>query len=186
MNRLDGFRKSYIDSLKVIEGYTLDPVMSAITNWILTTEASLFSALPVGWGTLYSAQDCDALLGTINHALIDDGEISFPVVNGEPRIAFHCRWEDNYKDLVLHTSEKEVEARMGKVHTITFLETIDEFIQQRDLWEAAQLKRHFVFDVARHGLAFARTNYPLVTDEQVQDWQDDIAARVTQRKNLGM
>lgn len=186
MNRLDGFRKSYIDSLKVIEGYTLDPVMSAITNWILTTEASLFSAFASGWGNLHSAQECDALLSTIHHALVDDGDISFPVVNGEPRIALLSRWEDNFRNIVLSTSEQEFEKRMGKEYTITFLETIDEFIQQRDLWDKEQLKRHFVFDAALHGIGDARKHYRTVTDEQVQEWQGDIAARVTQRKNLGM
>ncbi len=186
MNRLDGFRKSYLDSLAVIEGYTLNPDMAAITNWILTTESNLFSAFVSGWGNLHSAQECDALLSTIHHALVDDGDISFPVVNGEPRIALLSRWEDNFRNIVLSTSEKEVEARMGKKYTITFLETIDEFIQQRDLWDKAQLKRHFVCDAAIQGIEFAREHYREVTDEQVQEWQADIDFRVAQRLGRGM
>lgn len=186
MNRLTMFHQSYLDSVAQIEQFRTDPDMASITNWILTTKANLFSALPKGWGNLNSAQECETLLHVIHHALVDDGEISFPVVRGEPRMAFLSRWEDNFRNLVLTDAEKEFSQRFGTSIEITFLDTIDQFIEARDVWEANQHKRHFVADAARFGVDFAREHYPDVTDEQVQEWQADINFRVAQQLEHGM
>lgn len=203
MNRLKEFRKAYKQAVVQIKKYLNDPVMYEVTNWLLTAETDLFSALPKGWGNLYSAQDCETLLGTIHHALVDDGEISFPVVRGEPRIAFVSQWETNVDEyiltdaekefisqwetnvdeFILTDAEKEFKQRFGMSIEITFLNTIQEFISARTLWEANKEKQYFVADAARFGIEFAKKHYPKVTDEQVQQWRPDIEAQVA-RLNL--
>lgn len=183
MNRLKEFRKAYKQAVAQIKKYLNDPVMYEVTNWLLTAETDLFSALPKGWGNLYSAQDCETLLGTIHHALVDDGEISFPVVRGEPRMAFVSRWETNVDEFILTDAEKEFKQRFGMSIEITFLNTIQEFISARTLWEANKEKQYFVADAARFGIEFAKKHYPKVTDEQVQQWRPDIEAQVA-RLNL--
>ena len=58
-----------------------------------------------------TATGCASLLHMIDHAVHDDGDITFVKVNGEPRITFAWRHEDNFRDLVLTSQEKEFEAR---------------------------------------------------------------------------
>ena len=186
MNRLTEFHQAYINAVAQIERFKSDPIMAPITNWILTPETNLYSVFSSGWGNIYSANDCETLLNTICHALIDDGDISFPVVNGEPRIALLSRWEDNFRNIVLSTSEREFAERFNRPIVITFLDSIDEFIVARSQWDIAQLKRHFVVDAARRGIEVARNHYKTVTDEQAQSWQIEIDEYSSKLKSCGI
>lgn len=186
MNRMSQFADNYHTAIKRIQEYESDPTMAAITKWILTTDENLFSVFPVGWNILYSAQDCELLLDTIHHALVDDGDISFPVVNGEPRIAFVSRWEDNIDAFILSDAEKEFARRFGREHEITFLDSIDDFIEQRIQYAANLIKKYFVQDAARFGIDFAKENYPTVTNEQIVEWQSEIDERIKLQQRMGI
>ncbi len=87
---------------------------------------------------LYSAQGFAGLCTLIYHALVDDGDICFPVVDGSPKILFASRWEvslddcidAHYKDMI--DSRNEFFVKLGespKPITLEFLDTVDQFIK---------------------------------------------------------
>lgn len=169
MNRLNLFQKAYDEALAAIAHYQSDPNMAAITQWILTTEVNLYDCLP-RFEHANTAESCASLLHTIHHALVDDGDISFPVVNGSPRMSFISRYEDNYSEFVLTETEKEFRARYNKTYTITFLDTVEQFIEHVEQWHEDTTKRHFIHDAKRFGIAFAAQHYHTVTEQQIQEW----------------
>jgi hypothetical protein len=95
---------------------------------------------------MYSAETFDGICHRIHHALVDDGDICFPVVNGEPHIAFIWKGEKDIEKYILSESDK---LRMdtynftmksfGKEEEkleITFLKDVYEFTEAFDKHEA--------------------------------------------------
>jgi hypothetical protein len=84
-----------------------------------------------------SAQGFAGLCASIHHALVDDGDICFPVVDGSPKILFANRWEVSPDDCVdahykqVIDSRNEFFVRIGKPAkpiTVEFLDNVKDFI----------------------------------------------------------
>ena len=100
MLRLKNIEEKHQTDLKEIQVCLNDECeeMRAITNLLIQTDVNPYGFLPNEWANGFDTSSGFAsLLHMIYHALVDDGEISFPIVNGEPRIRFVSRWEDNYE-----------------------------------------------------------------------------------------
>ena len=172
MSRFQKFEKAYneaIDSITLMLSDEDD--VGLLANWLMDTDHNPYSFLPEAWaGAMGTAEGFASLLHMIHHALVDDGDISFPVVNGEPRIAFVWKHEDNARDYILTNQEKQMDTdgRMRawrglnpeeSMYEITWLESVSEFIEQRDLYQAAEIKRWFANDAEIHGVDFAVKHY---------------------------
>lgn len=160
--KLQEFQKSFDDSIAVIKAHAepglYEPHMDGLVRWMLTTKANPYGYIPSAANSFSSADSFAGLLHMIHHALYDDGDITFVSVDGEPRIVFVWRHEDNLRDFVLTDQEKDFEANpllgVPKVYDVQVLDiTPEEFgplydaheeeRKQRweDLWESTKERR---------------------------------------------
>jgi hypothetical protein len=133
--------------------------MTTITNFLLETDANPYAIFPDNGGYMGSAENFASLLHQIYHALVDDGDICFPVVNGEPRICFVWKHEDNIKKYVLSKTEQQMERNYGSEYEITFLDNVDDFISAFKAFQIADIKRCFLKDAESQGIEFAVKHY---------------------------
>lgn len=126
--------------------------------------------LPDGWNTsLQSSSDLVGLLSNIHHALVDDGDICFPVYNGQPYIAFACQHEFSEENIDRYIGKTNAEWRKpshptnvrmrefrekhGLLDTplleVTFLKDVYEFTAACDAHEASEFKKSFITTVGR-------------------------------------
>lgn len=156
------------DAIKSVIKYT-EPVESApgfseFVNWALATQSSGYGWLPVEWGgSLGSAAGAEMLFSHIWHALYDDGDISFVVVNDAPRIVFVNRFDSDFSDKVLTQSDRMLAERRAKIGgETTPLVVLDcsiaEFCAIHDAYEEKCVRRAFAFEAARWGVEFAVKN----------------------------
>lgn len=159
-----------------------DASMKHIANWLFETKHNPYGFLPESWaGGMKTATGFESLLNCIHHALIDDGEISFPVVNGEPRIRFVGKWEDNAEYLVLTRQERRwydgEERYFGSFKDrlkVTWLNTVFEFTKAKDEYELNQLKHYFLMDAARQGVEYALKHYG-DREQFNKEWINEVA-----------
>lgn len=105
------FKKNYDEAVESIIGFQDHPQMGGLVRWMMETETNPYGYLPSHYaGSLSSAEAFAGLLHMIQYSLYDDGDITFVTVNGEPRIVFAWKHEDNFRDLVLYDQEKEFES----------------------------------------------------------------------------
>ena len=113
MNKLNDFKKSHEEALAAIQMFSeptkYNPPMDGLVRWMLETGANPYGYLPNNGNALGSAESFAGLLYSISHALYDDGDITFVSVNGEPRIVFAHRTEDNIRNMALSPVERERE-----------------------------------------------------------------------------
>lgn len=159
MSRIAEFHKSFNEALATIEHFKTDANMAAITNWLLNTDASPYSIFADAGGRVGSAESFAGLLQCIHHALVDDGDICFPVVNGRPRICFVWQHEKNVEQYILTAQEKGFIRDFGTDYEITFLDNIDQFIAAYDAAHIKFIKRCFLIDARAKGVQFATKNY---------------------------
>ncbi len=158
MTRFDEFKKNYEEAVEDIKQFLVheDKEMNHLANWLYSTRHNPYGIFcNAEWASSMSSAEMFAnLLSHIHHALLDDGDISFPVINGNPRIAFIHRHENNVAEYVLNKSEQR---RHDNI--ITWLDDAFQFTQAFDENEVTQLKKHFLNDVKRFGLEFASKHY---------------------------
>ena len=160
MDKFAKFQKAYENSLEAIHSYLNDDYedMRLIAKWLLETQHNPYGFLPDSYaGSLDTAEGFSSLLGTIHHALVDDGDISFPVVNGEPRIRFVHRHERGVETYVLTDQELEWATEensrfMRSEYEIEWLKNVGEFIAAKDQYEVEQLKRYFLHEADPHNI----------------------------------
>ena len=151
--KFDKFRSDTESCIKSIEFMIKEPRLTKLFAWLLTTDISPYSFLPYGWqGSLSTASETESLFSTIYGAVVDDGDISFVTVGGEPRIVFgdvRFMTEDNINDIVLSPSEKfPVVKKEIKILNIE----PNEFVDYGNEFATKQLQKHFVTDAAIRGL----------------------------------
>jgi hypothetical protein len=138
MDRIDHWRDQFEDAIVRIQRYRTDvnPEMRRITCWLMETTANPYSFLQWGYARAFqSADQFAALLQTIHHALVDDGEITFVAVNGRPMIVFVAR--DEIGNVELRTDiERELADRRGEPVRYEFLEGLEAFIECQERRDA--------------------------------------------------
>lgn len=169
MNKLDEFTQVHEEALQTIkdklEPSQYEPDTSPLFKWMLETDANPYAYLPEGWaGHMSTATGCASLFHMIDHAVHDDGDITFVKVNGEPRIVFAWRHEDNFRDMVLSFQEKDLEARrVGRTRFKYEVEILDikpaEFGPLYDAYQAERVKEYFINDAWSRGVDWAADHY---------------------------
>ena len=164
------------------------PEMQAITKYLLDTDANPYGFLPPAWaGAMTTSTGFASLLGMIHHALFDDGDISFPVVNKEPRIAFVWRHEKNYEDYVLSEQEKQLKEKFGSEYRIEHCENVLDWISRHKDYHRKDILDCYVQDAARNGWEFANRHYSRYANFD-PDWEFDesVVAKVEKiKKDFG-
>jgi hypothetical protein len=189
MNKYELFDKNHQDAIASIKLYICDSnetEMQAITEYLLETDANPYGFLPGEWaGCTGTATDFIRLLNMIHHAIYDDGDISFPIVNGEPRISFIWKNEDNYNSLILSESERDMQERLGVVYGVEQCDNILDFISKHKEYHRKDIKRCFIGDAAMHGWEFAvRHNSAYFNFDPYWEFDDEVISEVNRKRKL--
>lgn len=177
MNRLEQLEKNHIKYMEGIRKHaeTQQPEMRALVDLLLETEANPYGFLPEAWASCTeSSSGMYGLLNNIHHSLYDDGDISFPIVNGEPRIAFVWKGEDNYANYVLSETEKYCRDQRGSEYDIEFCADALDFIARHKEYHRKDIQRCFILDAAMRGISFAVEHYSKYANFD-PDWEFDDA-----------
>jgi hypothetical protein len=155
--RFHMFETRYNDAISYIKTLQTDDVMSSITNWLLDTEINPYSFLPESYAALVcTAEGFESLLHEIRHALFDDGDISFPVINNNPYILFVDRYEatiNSFADLSLYVED------IYDINDVVWLNSIEEFMAAADEYHKKTIKKCFNSDLRRFGIDEAVSHY---------------------------
>lgn len=154
MNRFETYKKNYDEAVASIKS-KIDVDSEIIKQYPEYKEAAvlckfLFECTDVdlygyvchkNFGSSFctDAQAFEVLCSTIYHAIIDDGDICYPVVDDRPRIAFISRYEAELKDCcfeweidqIKSTREvlRSIGVEKGDEISLTFLKDAYEFIE---------------------------------------------------------
>lgn len=162
MNKLENFEKVHQEALAAIARFQQGPPeMVGLVEWMLTTDANPYAYLPEGWaGAISCSTGFAGLLFAIRHAVLDDGDITFVTVNGEPRIVFADKWDDNFRNYVLSNQEGRMVIDMDSEFDIKVLDiSPNEFGALHDAFQAKWVKKCFMSDARRQGVDFAVKHY---------------------------
>lgn len=187
MLRLKTIEQNHQDSLRTIKSFLDDesPEMRAITKLLCETDVNPYSFLPHEFANGFNTSaGFESLLHMIHHALVDDGEISFPVVNGEPRIIFVSAYEDNYEDYALNETEKLFKQERGNTYNIEVCASVFDFIELFEDYNSVEVRRWFIADAARRSVDFAVEHYSRYARFN-PDWEfdDTILAEIARKRN---
>ncbi|NCQ51537.1 hypothetical protein GW796_06505 [archaeon] len=103
MNTLEKLESSHKEAMNYIKRMQTEgePEMKALTSFLLETDAKPSSFLPEIWESSFSTSlGVESLLNKIHSGLVDNVNISFPIINGNPRISFFCKDDIFYKEMV--------------------------------------------------------------------------------------
>jgi hypothetical protein len=165
MRAIAKFKQLHQDAMNTIEHHLFVPEMQELVHWLLTTDANPYGFLPVGWQDSYtSAVHFASLLNNIHHAVVDDGEIIFVSVQGEPRILFALRWATDIRTLAMSHAEQVNDTRRAEHglsrYSVEILDiTANEFGKHYDAYYVAQIKRWFLRDARMHGVEAMAEHY---------------------------
>ena len=164
--KLKSFQNRYNEAIETINQYLKGPEsMKELTHWLMTTDASSYCYLNDNWaGMTETAEGMAVLLNCIHHAIVDDGDITFVKVNGEPRIVFAHKFDDNFRETVLGQrgilSEKRYIARGLGPFQIEVLDIKpNEFGKVYDEYQSFWIKKCFMDTARCHGVEVAKQRY---------------------------
>lgn len=175
MSRIAAFKETHQKALDYIEQCKTSnrEELRILTNWLLETDSNPFALFGDNGTYMGTAENFAGLLHMFNHALYDDSDLCFPVVNGEPRIRFVSKWDalNHPKQYVL----TEQECRMDEPGTvyrqfreipddqsifeISVITDVKEFIATLEASQAADLQRCFTNDAEDYGLNVALAHH---------------------------
>lgn len=166
MKKFEIFKKNYDEAIETINGFLEGPEsMTELTKWLMTTDANPYSYLDHTWaGMSQTAEGMASLLNYIHHAVVDDGDITFVEVNGEPRIVFAHPSDDYFRDVVLTSQEKQFEESrilrgMDRIDIHVLDIKPNDFGKVYDEYHKEQVKWWFMRDAKYHSVEFAKEHY---------------------------
>lgn len=175
--RFKKIEENYKSSLEHINKCLVDtkyPELQALTKLFLETDVNPYSFLPEYFAPAFdTAGGLSSLLGTIHHALYDDGDISFPVVNGEPRIVFANLQDSDYEDAVLNETERYFKKERGNRYVIGQCKDTLDFTKRFDSFHSKQVKNWFIDTAARFGVEFSVKHYCHSYSQFDPEWEFD-------------
>lgn len=166
MNRFEIWEstyKEYVEEAKRI--LALDSETGHLCRWIFNTKDNPYSFMGENASMIDTPNGFVGLCNTIHHALVDDGDITFFVLDGEPQFAFIDRHEPDFVDKVTPSFIKDMHVRleqlMGKTYIpkLIVLQDAFEFTKLRDEYRKKDIKRCFLGDAKRFGVQFAVEHY---------------------------
>ena len=159
MHRLKLIEENYKKAVEHINRCLTDdkyPELQAITKLFMETDVNPYGFLPEHFaGGFDTAGGMSSLLGAIHHALYDDGDISFPIVNGEPRIVFLHPYEDYYEDFVLNETEKHFKKNYSNEYEVRRCSDVFDFIQKFEEYHSNEVINWFITEASRRSIEFA-------------------------------
>ena len=165
MKRFEEFKRAYDDAIATINFYlepgSHEPQMNSLVKWMLETDANPYSFLPEQWGgALGTAEGFAGLLKFIDHALYDDGDITFVSIDGQPQIVFDHRFEDGFRERVLGEQRAQMEKKYGIEYAVNVLDiTPDEFVELYEAWHTDWVKSCFMRDAKRANVEWTAEHY---------------------------
>ncbi len=185
MNRFKLFKSNYNDAIKDIKLMLMDddPATQHILNWLIETEHNTYGIFcDAHWAhAMTTAEGFSSLAHNIHHALVDDGDICFPVINRCPKIAFVSQHDTDVMKYLLRDYEKR--SHILPEPTVTFLKDVFEFTKAHDEFEVADLKRCFLSDAVRFDVSFAMDHYGNKKGFN-RDWIDEVESAKEKYKRI--
>ena len=93
MIRIEDLDMAHEEAIHYIMKAQKDEYIGNFTKWLMNTEVPYVDVFEKGWNSFNSSIEVESFLSIVRHALIDDGDISFPVINGVPNLIFHQKSE---------------------------------------------------------------------------------------------
>ena len=161
------FEKSYNDAVESIKRYQADEDVGVLVNWMLNSDENPYSYLDDSHAHLLSTAEGFSFLSSIlHHALVDDGDVTFFSVDGQPQILFvhQCDLKD-YKEFKRKSYKIiEVDGRPKLDYEwvdsdIVIFKDYHEWIDAIEIYATNDLKRCYLSDKECHGEEFATKHY---------------------------
>ena len=118
---------------------------SKLAEYLLTTDRNPYSILNEGYDKEEISSFND-MLRTLNHALYDDGDVTFYTVNGEPRFGFFEK--DVPKNRFLSNIQIEIEIQYDKPrYSVEVLPiNISNWIELSEAYRLAEIEKYAEFE----------------------------------------
>ena len=193
MNKMKKFDMAHEASMRMIQSFrdieegAYDYGMVCLVDWMLETNINPYTYLDKRYAEwVNSSTGFLSLLNTIHHALYDDGDIEFVSVDGQPKMVFANRHDDNFYDAVLNSSDIGMGVRKGSTPD-EMVEVLDitpqEFIDLCNKHHKDHIIKCYITDAARNGVAFADSHYSSY-DCWEEWWRDEYADEIQWQKEV--
>lgn len=199
MNKLAKFEQAHQSAMRIIQSYrdieegSYDYGMVCLVEWMLKTNINPYQYIDRRYADLTNTSTGFlSLLNIIHHALYDDGEIEFVSIDGQPKMVFANRYDDDFYSVILSDNEKERFEETGRPIT-DFVGVLDiepkEFIDLCEQYHKSHIQKCYIMDAARNGVRFADTHYSSY-DCWEEDWKyefdDEIKRQKETYEKMGM
>lgn len=184
LTRYEEYNQSHEEAIARIEEMTTDEKFGPFATWLVETTHSSWGFYPAGWqNSTATASGMANLLGTIHHALYDDGDISFFVCpNMTPRFGFFNRndWTDIDPVDAMGNSDYTTLVKKGISlgDDITFLDGPAEFIAAIEKYKLEWAERAFVRAISRNGFDFTYQYMDELYKPLAQQWLVENATKI--------
>ncbi len=149
--------------------------VALLMRWIMTSDMNPFSYLPSAWAQLtHTGDGMHLLLCEIHHALLDDGDITFLVVNNAPCISFR----DKHDALHYYEADYGTYAYSGEV----LEQDVPAFVARLQADHIKDLSSTFTADICLFGLEVATERNCGTSDFDTVDVEACVAA--AQKRNF--
>lgn len=139
-DRWERFEQSHREALDTVRGVVdgevadYDKEYQHLARWLFETRYNpygIFGMMQWHAGATEYAEGFASILRDIHHALVDDGAICFPMVNGRPYIYLACKHDERMLAELLEENERHVAVMKAlgsyKPPTLEFLEDAYQF-----------------------------------------------------------
>lgn len=132
-------QEQYLIDIDFIEkSINEDSEFGRLSLYLFTTDRRSSSIINKGYDK-YDASDFSCILHDIHHALYDDGEITFYLINDEPR--FSCIYDFELKDDIEYDDDT-IKSKCKILKNIT----IDNWIKLSEEYFVNEIKSNFLID----------------------------------------
>lgn len=159
MIKIDDFKKEYTNNMQRLNEYLKDDLIGPIAEWLMQEKGNPYVWMDNNYyNQMRTLGGFISILHNIQHALVDDGEMCFPIVDGEQLIRFIDKW-----DYIRLIGEPDAWA-----------EDIYDFIENIEIIHREWLRNTFAFDAASIGIEVALDQYTLLYQDFDPAWATDI------------
>ena len=159
MIKIEDFKKEHSTNMKRLNEYLNDDLMGPIAEWIMQEKGNPYVWMdPNYYNQMRTLGGFISILHNIHHALVDDGEMCFPIVEGEQQLRFMDKW-----DYIRTIGEPDAWA-----------EDIYDFIENIEIIHREWLRNAFAFEASSKGVAETIKEYVARYPDFDPSWATDI------------
>lgn len=151
MNNLKKFEHSYIEAIKKIKNYSKhnNSDIALFTNYMLQIKVPSESFLPINFKHIFDCSENFANFLIFFEKSFFSKNISFPIINGEPKILFSPKDIPN----LIETIQKEFQyPKETEFDRIIFLDNISKFVDEHSSYVVINNKKLFFHQAALYGI----------------------------------